>query len=55
MVRRIGCTGGNVPISQDGQPHFCKVYGTGAEYPAESDSESPADNGKLAEKAVDYT
>ena len=47
--------GGNVPISQDNQSLFCKVCGTGPEYSSAPNPESLADNGKLAEKAVDYT
>ena len=34
---------------------FCKVCGTGPEYSSAPNPESLADNGKLAEKAVDYT
>ena len=55
MVCRAGGIGGNVPVSQDNQFLFCKVCGTGPEYSSAPNPESLADNGKLAEKAVDYT
>jgi len=55
MVCRSGGIGGNVPVSQDNQSLFCKVCGTGPEYSSAPNPESLADNGKLAEKAVDYT
>ena len=51
----FGGIGGNVPVSQDNQSLFCKVCGTGPEYSSAPNPESLADNGKLAEKAVDYT
>lgn len=51
----LGGIGGNVPVSQDNQSLFCKVCGTGPEYSSAPNPESLADNGKLAEKAVDYT
>ena len=42
-------------VQQDNQSLFCKVCGTGPEYSSAPNPESLADNGKLAEKAVDYT
>ena len=55
MVCRAGGIGGNVPVSQDNQSLFCKVCGTGPEYSSAPNPESLADNGKLAEKAVDIS
>ena len=40
---------------ESNQSLFCKVCGTGPEYSSAPNPESLADNGKLAEKAVDYT
>ena len=55
MVCRAGGIGGNVPVSQDNQSLFFFVFDTENEYSSAPNPESLADNGKLAEKAVDYT